>query len=96
MKIDMPADKAKHAVVGAIVALAAGSLFALLGWVDYWRSAAIGAALVAGIVKEVLDWLENRRLRKAGLAPSRGVEFADVVATLAGGLLIASTPSHGS
>jgi len=35
--------------------------------------------------KEAVDWLSNRAAVKAGLEPTHGVEWLDVVATFAGG-----------
>lgn len=93
MKFDIPADKAKHALVGAVIALLAALLISITPLAAYWRSAALGAALAAGIAKELLDWVRNRRLRKAGLLPQHGVERADVFATFAGGVLIAGVPN---
>ena len=94
MKIDIPAERAKHAIVGVIVALFAALLFQALGWVQYWRHAAIAAALTAGIVKGLLDWFEARRIAMAGTLPTRGAERAEIsfAATLAGGLMIAGVP----
>jgi hypothetical protein len=93
MKFDIPADKAKHAILGAFIGLLAALMFQAVGLVEYWRHAAISAALVAGIVKEVWDWAENRKSTKAGRIPTRGVERADAFATLCGGLLIAGVPN---
>lgn len=74
----IPADKANHFVYGAIAALAASMLIGPLS--------GLAAALVAGIAKEVVDHLANRR--SASVQKPHSVSLADAVATFAGGLVV--------
>ncbi len=45
-------------------------------------------AFAAGAIKEVLDWVINYVLKKAGKAPRHSVESLDIAATGLGGLAI--------
>ena len=74
----LPADKANHAIYGALIFLLA---LAILRRPD----AAYGLVVLAAVGKEALDWLSNQRAVKAGLMPTHGVEFLDALATCAGG-----------
>jgi hypothetical protein len=76
----IPQDKANHALYGALVALAVLALFTVLG-IQPAAFYALGAAVIVGAGKEILDRLENLRAD----APVRGVEFWDALATWAGG-----------
>jgi hypothetical protein len=78
MMPQLPADKANHAIYGAIIFLLA---LAVLRRPD----AAYGLVVAAAVGKEVLDWLSNQRAIKAGLTPTHGVEWFDALATCAGG-----------
>lgn len=92
------ADLAQHVMAGAAVGSAAAGLLAVAGsalGVPGLRlampAAAVGAALAAGAVKEVADWLANRRwYRENGLAPRpHEVSSADLAATVLGGVFVA-------
>ena len=78
MMPQLPADKANHAIYGAIIFLLA---LAILRRPD----AAYGLVVAAAVGKEVLDWLSNQRAIRAGLTPTHGVEWIDALATCAGG-----------
>jgi hypothetical protein len=78
MMPQLPADKANHAVYGALICLLA---LAILRRPD----AAYALVVLAAVGKEALDWLSNRRAVKAGLTPTHGVEWLDALATCAGG-----------
>lgn len=67
-------DKANHAVYGALLA-------AVVSLLSVWG--ALIAVVVAGVGKELSDWWQNTR--NGG---NHGVEFADAVATVCGGLLV--------
>ena len=86
-QLALPADKANHVIAGALVFLPVAIAVALAGHAQYARPAGAVAALVAGLLKELADWLANRHLAQQGLPPAHGVEVADAAATTAGGLL---------
>ena len=83
----LPQDKANHALYGALVALAVLALFTVLG-IQPATFYALGAAVIAGAGKEVVDRLDNLRAEEHGQAPPRGVELWDALATWAGGLIV--------
>lgn len=82
----IPKDKLLHFAAGFAVALVSVSLWALLGHHGFVRTqdavfVAVWSAAVAGAIKEVCDWMENR------IRPdSHGVEWLDFFATVAGSL----------
>jgi hypothetical protein len=78
MMPQLPADKANHAVYGALIFLIG---FAITRRMDV----SYGLVVLAAVGKEVLDWLSNMRAVKAGLMPTHGVEFLDALTTCAGG-----------
>ena len=78
MMPQLPADKANHAIYGALIFLAALAIFRR-------PDAAYGLVVLAAVGKEALDKLSNMRAVKAGLTPTHGVEFLDALATCAGG-----------
>ena len=82
----IPADKALHLIYGAAAWLAAAALATAAGW-PHPGLLGLAAAVLLGIAKEAWDWWRVRRLGEP-----RGVEWADALATAAGGvvLLIAS------
>ena len=86
----IPQDKANHAANGAAAAAVCASLVTVAG-APPWASALVGAALALalGLLKERLDMLANARATAAGQPPPHSVERGDVLATLAGGLLVA-------
>lgn len=83
----LPADKANHALYGVAIFAAVGGLAAHLGHADLAEPVGAFGALLAGCVKEAVDYALNRRAIAAGLPPPHGVEAADIVATTAGALL---------
>lgn len=85
-KLGIPTDKAMHLVIGLLVALF-GLVLGMLATAAGLRPAAVAvgmAAIVAGLVKEGADWLDNRN--QPGM---HGVEPLDALATAAPGLLVA-------
>ena len=68
------ADKANHALYGAVIA-------AMVSPFNLWW--ALIAVVAVGIGKEVSDWWQNTR--NGG---NHGIEIADAVATVCGGLLV--------
>ena len=74
MMPQLPADKANHAIYGALIFLLA---LAILRRPDV----AYGLVVAAAVGKEALDWLSNQRSER----PTHGVEWFDALATCAGG-----------
>jgi hypothetical protein len=74
MMPQLPADKANHAVYGALIFLIG---FAITRRMDV----SYGLVVLAAVGKEALDWLSNQRSEK----PTHGVEWLDALATCAGG-----------
>lgn len=88
MKLPMlDADTANHAVYGAAIALAAMLLATAAGAP---HAALLGAAAAAlfGAGKEAADYRSRRKALAAGAEPTHGVEWADLLGTVAGGLLV--------
>ncbi len=56
-------DKANHCIAGGIAGLSAAACAVQLGHPEQAGWAASGAALAAGIVKELADWLANEAVR---------------------------------
>jgi hypothetical protein len=77
--LQLPQDKANHALYGAVAFNLAYPL------TDALVALALVAALAIG--KEASDWVQNYRARLDGLPAPHGVEFLDALATLAGGAL---------
>ena len=77
----MQADKLGHALAGAMIAdgalIAANGVFGVSGVV--LAGVAVGAAALAGALKEARDWITGRG----------HVEALDFVATAGGGVLVA-------
>jgi hypothetical protein len=82
----IPQDKANHFVYGSVIAVAAGLVASQLGLPVVICS--IGAAAILGATKEVLDYYQNWKAKKAGLTPMHGVEFMDFAATALGGCAV--------
>ena len=78
MLISLPQDKANHACYGGLIFILALCLL---------RRADLAYAVVVMMAfgKEAVDWWTNRAAVKAGLEPTHGVEWLDVLATCAGG-----------
>lgn len=85
----IPADKANHAIYGALVFCAATLGASLFAPPRYLLIAAAAAVAVVAVGKEVADRFANWRAARAGLQPPHGVELLDVAATCAGGVLAA-------
>ncbi|MEO8804629.1 MAG: hypothetical protein ABI433_00990 [Burkholderiaceae bacterium] len=83
----LPADKANHALYGALIFIFVAWLCTELGHPHQARQAGVAAAVLVGCIKELIDWLANRRAVAAGLPPPHGVEARDVVATVGGSLI---------
>jgi hypothetical protein len=81
----LPQDKANHLVYGSIVFLAGAFVGGQVG--QNPADCGLAAAAAAGALKELADWLLNRKALAAGLPPQHGVEFWDFAATTAGGLI---------
>jgi hypothetical protein len=83
----LPADKANHALYGALIFILVGAVLTLIGQAAVARPAGVAAAVVVGLLKELLDWRANRAAVAAHMPPPHGVEKADLVATGGGALL---------
>lgn len=83
----IPQDKANHAIYGAAIFLVTALLAAHAPIHLALSPAQLGllAAAAGGAAKELSDYLINRRLARAGLPPTHGVEFLDAAATAGGG-----------
>jgi hypothetical protein len=86
----IPADKANHAIYGALIALAVLLAARQWGILPTLQPAdlALAAAAVAGIAKEAIDKVLNMRAAAAGRALPHGVEAFDLLATVAGGAMV--------
>ena len=85
---DIPPDKAQHYIAGTIAATA-GALLASELLPGFMWQAAIAAAVLAGVLKELADYLINRRAIAHGEAPERHVEWQDALATALGAVPVA-------
>lgn len=81
-------DKAKHALAGAAAAAVAMFVYSQLGDPLGLPTQVVGilASLLAGIGKEAKDAYDNWQARRSGAVPVHGVEFADTIATVFGGV----------
>lgn len=79
----IPQDKAKHYIAGSMVACVAAAVCIRINPSVAWQ-AAIGASLILGVLKEGLDYYQNRTQGTA-----HGVEFWDAFATAMGGVPVA-------
>ena len=87
-------DKLKHFAAGLMVAL-----FVIVAWLALGALVGVPmaalpyvlivASLVAGVVKEACDYLDNRALAAVGSPPMHTVETLDVFATFLPGLICA-------
>lgn len=78
-------DKANHYAAGSIAFLGAYAVLRLLGRPNA-KHYALAAAVVAGAVKELIDYILNQRAIAAGKEPTHGVDGGDFVATVCGAL----------
>lgn len=84
--MNIPRDKLLHFFAGFAVAVACAAIWGLLGHHGFVRTqdaiyVAVLGASVAGAIKEVCDWMDNR-VRPG----SHGVEWFDFFATAAGSI----------
>jgi hypothetical protein len=81
----VPYDKAKHYLGGTLISLVASLLciYLLKKPALAWQLG-LGAATLAGVLKEGTDWALNKYRGTA-----HGVEFYDALATALGGLSVA-------
>jgi hypothetical protein len=84
----LPADKAGHLIAGMAIASVAAGISVTVGHAADARAIGLGAAVLAGSIKEAADWWSNRQAVKAGNLPLHGVELLDAVATGSGGALL--------
>lgn len=84
----IPQDKANHALYGALVFVATFFVAHLLLPV-YAIALALGATVVVGIAKELLDMWSNYKAKQNNILPKHGVELWDAIATIAGGVVVA-------
>lgn len=82
----IPQDKANHACYGAVIFLLVIFVAQRFGLSNPGVVALVFVACV-GALKELSDYLLNRRAIAAGLPPPHGVEFLDFAATTAGGFV---------
>lgn len=82
----LPQDKANHACYGAVIFLLAVFVAQQLDLASPTIIALVFVACV-GALKELADYLLNRRAIAAGLPPPHGVEFLDFAATTLGGFV---------
>ena len=82
----LPADKANHALYGALVFLAAAAAAAAAG-LHHAAPIGMAASVVAAVLKEGADYLANRRALASHSKPLHGVDVLDALATAAGGAL---------
>lgn len=85
-RITLPADKANHVIFGFALGWAAAWLCTQAGYGGQAGPAAAMGALVAGAIKEMVDWLANEQARAAALPEPHTVDPVDAVATMFGGL----------
>lgn len=87
-----PQDKANHFLYGTLTGLVTLGLCHTLisSHKTYVFSlAALAAAFLIGVLKEVKDYIANRKAIARGEAPSHGVEWADMAVTTLGGAVVA-------
>lgn len=86
-------DKLLHFLVMIAIAVANVALYRLEAIIlpgqlpEVWL--AVNVSATVAFVKELGDWLDNRMMLDAGRAPIHGVELADFLWGLAGGLVVA-------
>jgi len=88
----LPQDKANHFAYGAAIGVISSFATIGLGHPELSRLVPLVAAGLAGAVKELADWLQNRQTVKSGGPPTHDVDVLDFLATLCGGLLVSARP----
>lgn len=89
----LPADKANHAIYGAIAAAVAVPVGAYFGLPR--EISALAGSIVAGLLKEAMDLAMNIIAAKQGQPAPHTVDAWDFVATAAGGLPVAGVDGLG-
>jgi len=82
----IPQDKANHFVYGSAIAVVAGAVAHYAGLPMVVCS--VGAAAAFGAAKEAADWYRNRKAQAEGAIMVHGVEVADFLVTVAGGVAV--------
>lgn len=85
----LPHDKAQHALYGAAIFALAHAAATLSGHTQFALHAGAALTVAVAVGKEVLDHMANARAHNAGLLQPHSVEAMDVIATVAGGALVA-------
>lgn len=83
----LSADKANHALYGALIFLVAGWLATQIGFTPYARLIGAATAALFGGLKELADDRANERAAAAGVPPSHDVSASDAFATTSGAML---------
>lgn len=89
----LPADKANHAIYGAIAAAVAVPVGAYFGLPR--EISALAGSIGAGLLKEAIDLAMNLIATKQGQPAPHTVDAWDLVATAAGGLPVAGVDGLG-
>jgi len=81
-------DKANHLVYGMIICLIVSVLLSF--FIPKFQASLVGffTTLLFASGKEFLDYRANEKAQAVGLEVSHGVEFADIIATMSGALLV--------
>lgn len=87
-RLVIPADKANHAIYGALVFALVAALAMLTSYAPIARGLGVAAAVAVGLAKELYDYVRNRQALKAGLAKPHGVEGSDLLWTAGGALVV--------
>lgn len=82
----LPQDKANHFVWGSVAAVVGAVAAYALHKPQHAASFAQGATCAAGAVKELADYISNKRARAASLPEDHEVSFEDFAATTGGGI----------
>jgi hypothetical protein len=90
----LPADKANHAVYGAIAAAVAVPVGAYFGFPR--EISALAGSIGVGILKELADLASNWLAARAGQPAPNTVDLWDFVATAAGALPVAGVDGLGN
>lgn len=84
----IPADKANHAIYGALIFAALAVLAMLTSYAPVARGIGMAGAVAAGLAKELYDYAANRRAIKAGQPAPHSVEGGDLAWTAGGALVV--------
>lgn len=78
----MALDKKYHLVAGFVIGLLAALYFSS-------PLVAVGAAGLAGLAKEIYDYVDNKLRARKGLPPAHDADLRDLTFTLYGGVIAA-------